>query len=210
MALLKVSPGDIVGVPAAKDGVWGFVLSRVIREDKVLWIEVFSSFLTNFSISETGVLAQDLSGDNRLFNPIYASFDFNRHFGKIKWPILARAPAYTPGQSKISQIEFEGISYFETGLYLKGGKEYREPPGVRRNLEDRTTYSNPQLVHRINLHLSGYVRKGEPWNARLERPLIEREGMYWWSEGEESCKIAADEVASRFLEARKKVERRRS
>src|SRR5262245_10289790 len=111
MALLKVQPGDVIGVPAAKNGEWGFVMARVIRDDVVTLIEVFSDFYTNFAISEKEVLQKNFCINNRLFNPVNASFDFNRYFGKIKWPVLAKTPGFDPEQSKISEIEFEGTLY---------------------------------------------------------------------------------------------------
>ena len=43
MALLKTVPGDIVAIPARKDGLQGFVLSRVIQETKMPTIEVFEN-----------------------------------------------------------------------------------------------------------------------------------------------------------------------
>lgn len=79
MALLKVAEGDIVAIPAVKDAKWGFVLSRVVLDNRVITIiEVFSDFHTDFGITEAQVRVQDFSIENRLFSPVYASFDFNK------------------------------------------------------------------------------------------------------------------------------------
>jgi hypothetical protein len=208
MALLKVVPGDIVAIPCKKNDNIGFVLSRVIRYDVVLWIEVFSDFFTDFSVGQTEVLEQDFSTSNRLFNPIYASFDFNKYFGKIKWPILAHSPNYNPEvDSKYSNIEFEDVSYEELGLYLKGGELVYEKNGIRRNLEDRTIYSNPQLVTRINLYMSGYLKKGTVWNYKLTRAITKAEGKDWWRDQIEYCTVLVDIVAQKFKDARKNMKK---
>lgn len=202
MALLKVNAGDVVAIPAVKGGQYGFVLSRVIVPINTRTIEVFSDFLTNFDITEEEVRSQDFSIDNRLFNPVYASFDFSKHFGKVKWPILLSDPTYDREQSKYSEIEFEDASeYQEFGRYYRGGDEYHEPPGVRRNLESKTIYSNPQLMHRVNLHLAGYLKKGEPLNPLRTRAAIEQNGMDWWVDGINACNDIADAIATKLKDA---------
>lgn len=206
MALLSVIPGDIVPIPCLKGGDMGFVLSRVIRKDVTKWIEVFAEFYQDVAMSEDEVLAQDFSISNRLFNPVYASFDFNKFFGKIKWPILAHYPDYDPElHSKHSEIEFRDTTYDELGMYLKGRKVYYDPPHIRRNLEDRTIYSNPQLIHRVNLYVSGCLKKGTIWNFLLERKLLKKKGIEWWEEQIDQGVIIADTVGQKFKDARKKL-----
>lgn len=124
----------------------------------------------------------------------------------MKWPVLLHDPNYDKEQSKCSEIEFEYSSeYQEFGRYAKGGKECTEPPGVRRNLQDKTIYSNPQLMHRISLHLNGYLKRGEPMNALRERAAIEQNGMDWWVDGVNACNDIADAIATKFKEAQKKL-----
>lgn len=200
MSLLKVNPGDVIAIPAEKDAVWGFVLGRVIISGVVNWIEVFSEFSSNFNIDENEIAGRDFSEPARLFCPVYAALDFGKYFGKVKWPIVFSTPSYDPEQSGFSDIEFEGESYEELGIFHKGRVEQVEKKGVRRNLEDRTIYSNPQLVWRINLYLSGYCKKGTPWNSRVVKSMIDEKGMDWWVGGIKSCNEKADAVATRFKE----------
>jgi hypothetical protein len=204
VSLLKVNPGDIIGIPAEKDAVWGFVLGRIIMTGVVTWIEVFSEFSTNFQIDEKEIEQRDFSSRARLFDPVYVALDFGKYFGKVKWPILGVTPSYTPEQSNFSDIEFEGDSYQELGIYYKELAEHTEVGGLRRNLEDRTIYSNPQLVRRINLYLSGYFEKGTPWNSRVIKSVIDKEGMDWWVAGINSCNDKADAVALEFKERGKR------
>lgn len=212
MAILSRAAGDIIAVPALKDGHWGFLMSRVIYADVVTCIEVFAPFKTNFVITANETLEQIPSIQERLFNPIYASFDFSKNFGKIKWPILAHDLNYDTRQSRASDIEFEGDCYNELGYFLRGRKEFTEPSGVRRVLENRTIYSNPQLVHRINLYFSGVLKKGEVCNAARVRALIEERGMSWWADGVEACRESVDAVAKKFADShpRKRVAKKRS
>lgn len=125
----------------------------------------------------------------------------------MKWPILSSDPLYTPDQSNFSEIEFEGPSYDELGVYYKGGEKFTEKQGIRRNLGDMTIFSNPQLVRCIGLYLSGYIKKGTPWNSRLVKSIIDKEGMDWWVSGINSCNDKADAVALLFKESRTKTER---
>jgi hypothetical protein len=206
MALLKVIPGDIVAIPCKKGEEFGFVISRVIRDDVILWIEVFTNFFTDFQMTFEDILLQDFSIQNRLFNPIYASFDFNRFSGKIKWPILAHYPDYDPEMhSMMSCIEFQDTSYSEIGLYMKGGKPFYEPACTRRNLEDRTIFSNTQLIARICLYLSGYLKQGTIWNHVLVKRLLEKEGNDWWKNQIIYCASFVDIVAQKFKDARKSM-----
>ena len=204
MALLKVQPGDVVAVPARKDAEEGFVLCRVINEKNVLTIEIFAGFFTDFSITEDEVKAQDLSILNRLHSPVHASFDFTTYSGKIKWPILLSNPDYDPEESKYSEIEFQDCSeYAPRGLYFKSGEIRWEPDGVRRNLEDRTIWSNPQLIQRTNLYLSGILKHGEPFNVQKEQQLIQQYGMDWLVNETNACVDLADRVATKFKESKK-------
>lgn len=196
--LLKVCPGDIIGVPAEKGTRWGFVLARVIRNKPSVWVEVFDKFHHNFHITQEEIKKNNFSKDARLFQPIYAALDFGKYFGKVKWPILATDPIYQPDKSDMSSIEFEGDSYLETGVYSRGGVEHSEEGGLRRDLEDTTIYSNPQLVRRVNLYLSGYMKKGAPWNARQKQAIIEKEGIEWWVDGINACNAHADAVSLKF------------
>lgn len=200
VSMLKTNPGDIIAVPAEKDGVWGFVLARVILSGVVNWIEVFDDFGANFDISREEIAKRDFSVRARLFGPIYAALDFGRYFGKVKWPVLDSDSSYSPELSNFSDIEFEGESYAELGIYRKGRVELQEDGGVRRNLEDRTIYSNPQLVRRVNLYLSGYFHKGAPWNSRVVKSVIDKQGMGWWVDGINACNDKADAVALKFKE----------
>lgn len=204
MSLLKVVPGDIIAIPAEKNGEWGFVFSRVIINGVVTWIEVFEEFSSHFSINTLEIIKKDFSTQTRLFNPIYAALDFGRYFGKVKWPILVSDPLYTPVQSDFPNIEFEGEGYQEFGIYYKGMTKCVENTGIRRNLESRTIYSNPQLVWRINLFLSGYFEKGTPWNPRIIKSVIDKEGMDWWVNGINSCNNKADEIALKFKNSKVK------
>ncbi|VWC77159.1 hypothetical protein BLA18110_02462 [Burkholderia lata] len=207
MALLKVVPGDVVAIPSEMNGEWGFVLSRVIFVGATKWIEVFDDFSVDFEGVSASVKSINFSRKSRLFNPILASFDFGKYFCAVKWPILSSDPLYTPDQSYFSEIEFEGTSYEELGIYYKGGEKFTEKHGVRRNLEDMTIFSNPQLVRRVNLYLSGYVKKGVPWNSRLVKSIVDKEGMDWWVGGINECNDKADAVALRFKEKNIKKKR---
>ncbi|MBN3839776.1 hypothetical protein [Burkholderia sp. Ac-20349] len=198
MALLMVAPGDVVAIPAEMSGEWGFVLSRVIFVGATKWIEVFDDFSVDFKNASERAESIIFSEKKRLFNPIFASFDFRKYFCMVKWPILSSDPLYTPDQSGFSEIEFEGPSYEELGIYYKGGEEFAEKSGVRRNLDDMTIFSNPQLVRRVNLYLSGYVKKGEPWNSRLVKSIIDKKGREWWVSGIGECNDRADAVALRL------------
>lgn len=200
MALLKVTAGDIVAIPSERGGKWGFVYSRVIFVGATKWIEVFDEFSVDFEVASENLRSGRFAKKTRLFNPILASFDFGKHFCAVKWPILSSDPLYTSDQSNFSEIEFEGPSYEELGIYYKGGEKFTEKQGVRRDLDDMTIFSNPQLVRRINLYLSGYIEKGTPWNSRLVKSIIDKEGMDWWVGGINACNDKADAVALLFKE----------
>jgi hypothetical protein len=205
MALLLVDAGDVIAIPAAKAGKLGFVLARVIIPIRTRTIEVFREFRTDFAISEEEVRAQDFSVASRLFNPVYASLDFGKPFGVVKWPILLKNPHYDKEMSNFSDIEFEDATeYEEFGRYYKGGEECYEPQGVRRDLESRTIYSNPQLVHRIKLHLAGYLNVGEPLNSDRTRKAIQENGEEWWITGISACRDLSDEVTKRLIEAQRR------
>lgn len=204
MALLKVAAGDVVAIPATKAGELGFVLSRVIVPASTLTIEVFRDFHTTFAITESEIRACDFSASNRLFNPVYAAFDFGKHFGAVKWPILLKDSKFDKESSGYCDIEFEDASeYEELGRYYRGDEECHEPPGVRRNLESRTIYSNPQLVHRINLHLAGYLKVGEPLNPERTRRAIQANGKDWWVNGINVCNGLSDLIAKRLIDSRR-------
>ena len=207
MALLKVTAGDIVAIPCERNGEWGFVCSRVILVGATKWVEVFDEFSVDIEAAPGSAKSERFSEDYRLFNPILASFDFGKNFCAVKWPILSSDPLYTPDQSNFSEIEFEGPSYDELGIYYKGGEKFTEKQGIRRNLGDMTIFSNPQLVRCIGLYLSGYIKKGTPWNSRLVKSIIDKEGMDWWVSGINSCNDKADAVALLFKESRTKTER---
>ncbi|HIH2744418.1 hypothetical protein L3V59_25740 [Burkholderia aenigmatica] len=198
MALLRVTPGDVVAIPSEMNGEWGFVLSRVIFVGATKWIEVFDDFIVDFKSLSEAAKSINSRKKNRLFNPVLASFDFGKYFCMIKWPILSSDPLYTSDKSGFSEIEFEGPSYEELGIYYKGGEKFTEELGVRRNLDDMTIFSNPQLVRRVNLYLSGCVKKGEPWNSRLVKSIIDKEGERWWVDGIKECGDKADAVALRL------------
>lgn len=207
MGLLKVKPGDIVAIPCEMSGEWGLVYSRVIFVGVTKWIEVFDEFNVDFDAVLEGAKSEKFGKKYRLFNPTMASFDFGRNFCSVKWPMLSSDPLYASNQSNFSEIEFEGPSYQELGIYYKGGEKFVEKQGVRRNLDDMTIFSNPQLVRRINLYLSGYIEKGAPWNSRLVKSIIEKEGMDWWVGGINACNDKADVVALAFNEWRTKKKR---
>lgn len=207
MALLKVTPGDVVAIPGEVNGEWGFVYSRVIFVGATKWIEVFDDFNVDFAAVLEGGRAEKFEKKSRLFNPIMASFDFGKNFCSVKWPILSSDPLYVSDKSGFSKIEFEGPSYQELGIYYKGGEKFTEKPGVRRDLDDMTIFSNPQLVRRINLYLSGYLEKGVAWNSRLVKSIIEKEGMDWWIGGINACNDKADAIALAFKEWRAKRKR---
>ncbi|WP_208449601.1 hypothetical protein [Burkholderia ambifaria] len=207
MALLTVTSGDIVAIPAERCGEWGFVYSRVILVGAAKWIEVFDEFSVDFERVSEDVRPEKFAKKSRLFNPIMASFDFGKNFCAVKWPVLSSDPLYTPDQSNFSEIEFEGPSYQELGIYYKGGEKFTEKAGVCRGLDDMTIFSNPQLVRRINLYLSGYIEKGVAWNSRLVKSIIEKEGMDWWVGGINACNDKADAVALAFKEWRAKRKR---
>ena len=201
MALLKIQPGDVVAIPAMKDGEEGFVLSRVIDS---YTIEIFAGFFTDFSITEDEVKAQDLSILNRLHPPVHASFDFTKYSGKVKWPILLSDSDYDREKSKYSEIEFGGrAEYIDQGIYFKGGKMLWEPDGVRRNLENRTIWSNPQLIQRTNLYLNGILKPGEPFNVQAEQRLIKQYGMDWLINETNACVDLADRIGTKFKESKK-------
>ena len=188
MALLKVQPGDVVAIPARKDAEEGFVLCRVINEKNVLTIEIFADFFTNFSMTGNEIKNKNFSILNRLHPPVHASFDFTKYSGKVKWPILLSNPDYDREESKYSEIEFQDCSEYATrGLYFKGGKIQWEPDGIRRNLEDRTIWSNPQLIQRTNLYLNGILKPGEPFNVQAEQRLIKQYGMDWLINETNAC-----------------------
>ena len=203
MAVLKVNQGDILAIPAQKNNGWGFVLSRVIYNDKATCIEVFEKFHDNFGMTPTECLAENFSAGKRLFNPVLVALDFGRHFGKIKWEILAKSPKYDPEQSGLSDIEFENASYPEVGSYTKGRKEFHEPPDVRRSLESRTIYSNTQLVCRINMYIQGIFKKNEPWNPLTLKPVFEQQNENWWSDELKACMEPMDAVALKINNAQK-------
>ncbi|WP_155629167.1 hypothetical protein [Burkholderia cepacia] len=207
MALLKVKPGDVVAIPSEMNGEWGFVYSRVIFVGATKWIEVFDEFNVDFEVVLDGAKSEKLGKKSRLFNPIMASFDFGKDFCSVKWPVLSSDHLYASDQSNFSEIEFEGPSYQELGVYYKGGDKFIEKKGVRRNLDDMTIFSNPQLVRRINLYLSGYIKKGTAWNSRLVKSIIEKEGMDWWVGGINACNDKADAVTLVFNEWRTKKKR---
>ncbi|EMD9437017.1 hypothetical protein LGN20_00975 [Burkholderia cepacia] len=207
MALLKVTAGDIVAIPCERNGEWGFVCSRVILVRATKWIEVFDEFSVDFEAAPGRAKQDGFPENSRLFNPILASFDFGKNFCTVKWPILSSDPLYTPELSSFSEIEFEGPSYEELGIYYKGGEKFAEKQGVRRNIEDMTIFSNPQLVRRIGLYLSGYIKKGTSWNSRLVKSIIDKEGMDWWVSGINACNDKADAIARLFKESRAKKKR---
>lgn len=206
MALLKTDPGDIVAIPSIKAGVRGFVLSRVIAPEPYGLTEVFSEFHVNFAMTEEQVLEQDLSVDKRLFAPVYASMDFSKWVGKVKWSILHKDPSYHREQSRYSDIEIMGppAEYKEFGVYYKGGQRCFEPPGVRRSIEDSMIYSNTQLMFRIGLHMAGEMAPGEAMNTAKERALLEKYGMDWLVNGTNAWAPISDAIATEMKEAQAK------
>lgn len=209
MALLKTVPGDIVAIPALKDGQQGFVLSRVIQETKMLTIEVFDGFYTNFAMTAKEIRALGLSIDKRMFPPVYAAFDFHRFYGKVKWPILCQDPEYDPeAQSRLSEIEFETERYAEVGEYMRNGVAHYEPEGVRRDLNDRTIYSNTQLMVGINLFLEGYFPKGTALNVKSEKRLLADRGLDWYRAELDANIVLSDTVATKLKEAQAALKKR--
>jgi hypothetical protein len=211
MALLKVAVGDIVGVPAMRGETIGFVLMRIIRtKHPVDWSEVFKDFHTNFSMTAEEALACDFSKENMLFGPVYTSLDFNKFFGKTKWPVLAHDTSAETDQADNPEIEFASHDYYSSGIYYKAGKDYFNPPDQRREIEDNTIYSNPQLIQRINLHLSGYLKPGRKWSYIVEREIIrdkalrDSEGKAWPEEDIDNCLWIAEEGAQKFKLTHKK------
>lgn len=206
MGLLNADPGSIVAVPAKKDQQFGFVLARTITPTGNRIIEVFQGFYTNFAITNEQVKEQDFSINNRLFPPIHAGLNFTKYDSKVKWPILLTDPLYDKEQSKYSEIEFNqtDYAYDESGLYTKGGISCNEPFGVRRNLQCPQIFSNPQLIFRINRHLSGQMAVGEVSNVYTERKFLDLYGLKWWTDSLLECQTLADEVATLMKEAQKK------
>ncbi|URI06756.1 hypothetical protein MW290_12705 [Aquincola tertiaricarbonis] len=206
MALLSVDPGDIVAIPTVRGGQRGFVLSRIIVPIRLRTIEVFKNFHTNFGMTEERVLEQDFSVENRLFAPVYASMDFSKWVGKVKWSILHKDPSYHREQSRYSDIEIMGppAEYKEFGVYYKGGQRCFEPPGVRRSIEDSMIYSNTQLMFRIGLHMSGEMAPGEAMNTAKERALLEKYGMDWLVNGTNAWAPISDAIATEMKEAQAK------
>ena len=211
MALLKKSLGDIIGVPAMQGEELGFVLMRIIRtKHPVTWSEVFKGFYTNFSITAEEVLACDFSKENILFGPVHTSLDFNKYFGKTKWPILAHDTSAEVDQADNPDIEFASHDYFSSGIYYKAEKDYFNPPDQRREIEDNLIYSNPQLIRRINLHLSGYLKPGRKWSYIVGQELVRDQalrdsaGKAWPEADMDHCLLVAEEVAQKFKLARKK------
>ncbi|AZE59409.1 MULTISPECIES: Imm26 family immunity protein [Pseudomonas fluorescens group] len=198
MSILKVSEGDIICIPACKHKKWGFVLGRIVLNSHyVTWLEVFSKYHSDFSISRDEILRQNFSKNNRLFNPVHVSLDFGKYFGKIKWPTI-HTNNYNQADSNIEDIEFASPDYKISGIFYKNNKELHEPADRRRPLEDCTIYSNPQLIHRINLHLSGIANKTIPWNAETIHNLIEQRSIKWWLDGIQYCADSVDAAAREF------------
>lgn len=209
MALLKTVPGDIVAIPALKDGQQGFVLSRVVERTQVRTIEVFEGFYTNFAMTAEEIRALELSVDKRLFAPVYAAFDFHRFYGKVKWPILCQDTEYDPEiQSHLSEIEFETERYAEVGEYMRNGQAHYEPDGVRRDLNNRTIYSNTQLMVEINLFLEGYFPRGTALNVTSERRYLADRGLDWYNAELDANIVLADTVATKLKEAQAAVKKR--
>lgn len=209
MALLKTVPGDIVAIPALKDGRQGFVLSRVIERTQVRTIEVFEGFYTNVAMTADEIRALELSVDKRLFAPVYAAFDFHRFYGKVKWPILCQDPEYNPEiQSHLSEIEFETERYAEVGEYMRDGQAHYEPKGVRRNLNDRTIYSNTQLMVRINLFMEGYFPRGTALNVMSARRFLADRGEDWYDAELDACITLADSVATQLKDAQRALKKK--
>lgn len=203
MAILTVHPGDIVAIPAQQNEQQGFVLSRVIQENtQVTTIEVFEGFHNNFSITADEIKALGLSIDQRLFPPVYVAFDFNKFFGKVKWPILDQDPNYdSEAHSRLSAIEFATERYDEVGEYMRNGQTYFEPDGIRRPLNNRTIYSNTQLIVRINLFLQGDYARGTALNVWSDRMFLASKGLDWYNAELNTCLALSDTVATTLKEA---------
>ncbi len=203
MALLKVVPGDVIPIPCQLGEDLGYVLSRVIGRSKVIVLEVFADFHTDFAQPDIVMGQQAMGVSNRLFSPVYVSFDFSKYFGKLKWPILGCSGNLAEWQQRLSEAEFEEAGYQVTGRYVKGGVRLKEETDERRSLEPGTIYSNPQLIHRINLHMAGRLGRFEALTSRRLAELMAEESAGWIDAELDRCLVIADEVAMRLRNASK-------
>jgi hypothetical protein len=88
MAVLQFQAGDVIPIPARVGEIRGYVLSRVLMRAQITVIEVFGTFHHDLRLDVDALLASNFASSERLFAPVMAAFDFNKHFGKIKWPII--------------------------------------------------------------------------------------------------------------------------
>jgi hypothetical protein len=203
MAILKLVAGDIIAVPSQNDGVYGFVLARVIR--RIIWhtIEVFSEFHTDYSMTADDVVRMNLGIKDRLFDPVGAVFLFSKLTGATKWPVLMHNPDYDPERdSRFSEIIWLCSEYEEDGMYLKGDEEFFDDCHDRI-AEDRTIWQTHQLVLRVKYYMDGIYKKGEVFDlCKIERELMKTGQLH--NRTNEAIEIS-EIVAKNFIAERKKV-----
>jgi len=195
MASLKVQPGDVIPIPCKLGQDLGFVISRVIGRSKVNVIEVFSDFHAETCDPYAVMEKQSMDPSERLFSPVYASFDFSKYFGKVKWPVLGSVGTHAEWERLLGEVEFAEAAYQESGRYVRGGVRLKETSDERRSLEPGTIYSNPQLIHRINLHLAGRLDRCEALTSKRLAELMAEEPSGWLEVELDKCLLIADEVA---------------
>jgi hypothetical protein len=193
MAILNANPGDAIPIPAETLGVQGYVLSRVLYRNPVTVVEVFGGFSEGLPWKDNRLHGGCLVSD-RMFAPVFASFDFNKHFGKVPWPILSMS-GDADLQHLFNTAEFAEVGYAETGRYFRGAQRCQEPPDVRRPLEGTQIYSNPQLILRVNLHLNGVLAPMEPLTPARTRQLMAIQPDGWWEAELARCKSLSDQMA---------------
>lgn len=205
MAILGATPGDVIPIPAQVRGESGFVLSRVLYRAAVTVVEVFDGFRTDFLSVAENLDAFGFRIEYRLFAPVFAAFHFHKYFGTVRWPVLGKVGTPTEWKQRFERAEFAEVDYQTSGRFERGNIRCKESGWDRRPLEGSTIYSNPQLIHRVNLHLSGRLARGEPLTPLRMASIMASEAP-GWLEGEfESCRRLADEVGTRFKETPRKA-----
>jgi hypothetical protein len=203
MARSRFVTGDIIAVPSQKEGVYGFVLARVI--DHIQWhtIEFFSEFHTNYSMTVDDVIGMNLGIKDRLFDPVYAVFLFSKLTGATKWPVLMHNPDYDPERdSKFSEIILLCVEYEEDGSYRKGGEIFFDDCHDRIAEED-TIWQTNQLVLRVKYYMDGIYKKGEIFSlCKIQRELIKTGQLD--NRTNEAIEIS-EIVAKNFIAERKKI-----
>lgn len=152
----SVKPGNLFYIPAMKNNIAGFVISRyidLVQPNVGYLIEVFAKFYT-----DPPKAIDEVDATQRLFRPVM----FSMYFGEIpKWKILFSDPEYSKSQSDYANITFA----FHDDLWIGGQGGIRpDSPEQLRDFEESICWRTHHLIFRVNAHLAGLLGPNERYD----------------------------------------------